>query len=200
MRIIVVGGEGTIGRAVVAALSSGRHEIITAGRTSGALRVDIESADSVQQMFRQVGPFDALVSAAGNARFGSLETMTEDELVRGVHGKLLGQIRLVLLGRSYVREGGSFTLTSGYLLNDPIPGTVTFAVANGGIEGFVRASALEFGQRIRINAVSPGMAEDSAEHFGHLNPGRLPTPMRTIGAAYARGVEGFRTGEIIPAW
>jgi NAD(P)-dependent dehydrogenase (short-subunit alcohol dehydrogenase family) len=89
---------------------------------------------------------------------------------------------------------------SGYVFDDPLPEATSFAVANGGVEGFVRAAALSLPRGIRINAVSPGMAADSVEQFGRYNPGRLPVPMRTISAAFERSVEGWRTGEIIRAW
>jgi hypothetical protein len=36
----------------------------------------------------------------GRSHFGPSETMSETELALGVHSKLPGQIRLVLLGRS----------------------------------------------------------------------------------------------------
>lgn len=199
MRIIVVGGAGTIGKAVVAALSD-RHDIVVAGRRSGSVHVDLQSTDSIQDMYRQVGAFDALVSAAGEAHFGPFDTMSEGELALGVQSKLLGQIRLVLLGRSQISDGGSFTLMSGYVLDDPIPEAVSFAVANGGVEGFVRAAALSLRRGVRVNAVSPGLAADSAEQFGRFNPGRRPVPMHVIASAFVRSVEGWRSGEIIRAW
>jgi NAD(P)-dependent dehydrogenase (short-subunit alcohol dehydrogenase family) len=199
VRIIAVGGAGTIGRAVVELLSA-RHDVVVAGRTSGDVQVDISSPDSVRLMYEQVGGFDALVCTAGEAHFGPFDTATEEELALGVHSKLLGQIRLVLLGRSQIADGGSFTLVSGYIFDDPIPEAVSFAVANGGVEGFVRAAALTLNREVRINAVNPGMAQDSSEQFGQFNPGRTPVPMPAIAAAFKRSVEGWRTGEIIRAW
>ncbi len=199
MRIIVVGGAGAVGRAAVAALS-GRHEIVVAGRRSGSVRVDIRSADSVRAMYQEVGRFDAVVCAAGDAHLGPLDAMSEAEFGVGIESKLLGQVRLVLLGRALIADGGSFTLMSGYIFDDPIRGSSSYAAANGGVEGFVRAAALDLARGVRINAVSPGMAEDTAEQFGRFNPGRLPVPMRAISAAFARSVEGWRTGEIIRAW
>jgi NAD(P)-dependent dehydrogenase (short-subunit alcohol dehydrogenase family) len=199
MRIIAVGGAGTIGTAVGKLLSA-RHDVVVAGRTSGDVRVVISSPESVRRMYEQVGAFDAVVCTAGDAHFGPFESATEDELALGVHSKLLGQIRLVLHGRSLIADGGSFTLVSGYIFDDPIPEAVSFAVANGGVEGFVRAAALSLEREVRINAVSPGMAQDSSEQFGPFNPGRTPVPMPAIAAAFQRSVEGWRTGEIIRAW
>lgn len=93
MRIIVVGGAGTIGTAVVKQLAA-RHDVVVAGRQSGDVEVDIGSGDSVQSMYEQVGRFDALACAAGEAHFGPFKTSTVDELALGVHSKLLGQMRL----------------------------------------------------------------------------------------------------------
>jgi NAD(P)-dependent dehydrogenase (short-subunit alcohol dehydrogenase family) len=151
-------------------------------------------------MYRRIGSFDALACAAGEVYFGPFETVTEEALALGVHSKLLGQVRLVLLGRSLIPEGGSFRLMSGYLFDDPIPEAASFAVANGGVEGFVRAAALGLERRVRINAVGPGLAQDSYEQFGRFNPGRGPVSMLEIASAFERSIEGWRTGEIILAW
>jgi uncharacterized protein YbjT (DUF2867 family) len=49
MKIIVVGGTGTIGKAVVKELSS-RHSIVTVGHTSGDVQVDILDTASIEKM------------------------------------------------------------------------------------------------------------------------------------------------------
>ena len=66
MKIIIVGASGTIGKHVLAALKND-HEIITAGSKSGDFQVDITSTESIENFYKQVGKFDALISTSGNA-------------------------------------------------------------------------------------------------------------------------------------
>ncbi len=119
MKIIVIGGTGTIGQAVVAELGA-RHDVVTAGSQSGDFQVDLTDSDSIVALYDAVGEFDAVVCCAGKVHFGPLDEMTEAEYRIGVDHKLIGQVSLVLLGQSRIQAGGVFTLTSGLLNMDPI--------------------------------------------------------------------------------
>lgn len=105
MKIIVIGASGTIGRAVSEELSQ-RHEVIRVGRTRGDYQVDITSQESVEALFAQTGEVDAIVSTTGNLHFGPLSTMTDSQFNLGLQDKLLGQIRLALVGQHFLRDGG----------------------------------------------------------------------------------------------
>src|SRR5262245_29528073 len=131
-RILIVGGSGHIGQAVVKALDP-RHEIIIAGKSQGDFTVDIAHLESIQQLYSKVGPLDAVVAAVGIVKFIELPHMTMHDLDLGFENKLKGQIALVLEGRKYVNDGGSFTLTSGILSEDPIPSGMSAAIVNGAI-------------------------------------------------------------------
>ncbi len=119
MKIIVIGASGTIGRAVSEELSQ-RHEVIRVGRTRGDYQVDITSQESVEALFAQTGEVDAIVSTTGNLHFGPLSTMTDSQFNLGLQDKLLGQIRLALVGQHFLRDGGSITLVSGIVAQEPI--------------------------------------------------------------------------------
>ncbi|WP_430709525.1 SDR family oxidoreductase [Mesorhizobium captivum] len=80
----------------------------------------------------------------------------------GLQSKLMGQVNLVRSGVKYLREGGSFTLTSGPTNEDPIPLGTSSAMVNGAVEGFVRSAAIELRRDRRINLVSPTMLEESS--------------------------------------
>ena len=119
MRILVVGASGTIGQAVVEQLSE-RHDIIRAGRSGADVQVDITSEESIRAMYEAVGSVDAVISATGGAHFGPLTDLTPALNQIGIDSKLKGQVNLVLLGLESVRDGGSFTLTTGIMMDDPI--------------------------------------------------------------------------------
>ncbi|HTX59718.1 MAG TPA: short chain dehydrogenase [Verrucomicrobiae bacterium] len=193
MKILIVGANGTIGKAVAAELSQ-RHEIVTAGRSSGDFQVDIADLESVRALFARTGKLDAVACAAGNVHFGPLESMTPEQFDLGLRDKLMGQVNLVVAGRDAVAAGGSFTLISGILANDPIRFGASASMVNGAIESFVRAAAIEVAQR--VNAVSPTLLEESAEAYGPYFRGFEPVSARRVALAYSRSVEGAQTGQI----
>jgi NAD(P)-dependent dehydrogenase (short-subunit alcohol dehydrogenase family) len=196
MKILVVGGAGTIGKTVANKLKE-KHEVITAGRNSGNVKVDIEKAESIKTMFEKTGQLDAIVNCAGATKWAAFESMNEDDFYVGIKSKLMGQVNLVRIGQDYLTQGGSFTLTTGILAEDPVFMTSNAAMANGAIHGFVLAVAQELKNGHRINVVAPGLVEDSAAKFGDFFPGHIPVTMDKVAAGYQRSVEGKKTGEII---
>ena len=196
MRILIVGTAGNVGKAAVAELKP-RHEVITAGRSSGDVRVDLLDASSISAMFEKLGKLDAVVACAGHAHYGPLATMNESQFMMGLKDKLMGQVNLVLLGTPYVNDRGSFTLTSGVLDRDPVVKTSNAATVNGALKGFVTSAAIELERGIRINVVSPGLMQESVEKYAGFFPGHEPVSSARVGLAYAKSVEGALTGQVI---
>lgn len=198
MRIILVGAGGTIGSHVAEELEK-RHEIIRASANRGPLKVDITSIGSIRSMYKFVGKFDAVICTAGKAFFGPMQQIKERDFYLGIKNKLMGQVNLVMAGRTRINAGGSFTLTSGILYRDPVVGSVSLSMVNNALHGFVRAAAIELNRDVRINAVSPELAEASVAQLGAFFPGHTPVSMPRIVQAYVKSVEGAGTGEIIEA-
>lgn len=198
MKIIIVGAEGTIGRKVTANLEKD-HEVIKVGRNSGDIHADITQPESVEALFRKTGAFDALVNISGTGHWGPLKTMTPAHFQKGLNSKLGGQINLVLIGKDYVNAKGSFTLTTGILSDDPVFGSANLAAVNGAVNSFVLAAAGELEHGVRINAISPGVVEDSPEMFNDF-PGHIPVSMDRVVNAYRKSVLGIMSGQVIRAW
>jgi NAD(P)-dependent dehydrogenase (short-subunit alcohol dehydrogenase family) len=195
MRIVLVGASGTIGRAVAHELG-GRHEIVAVGSRSGDVRMDITDAASIRAGFARIGRCDAVVTCAGKVKFACFEQMSEADYAIGLADKLMGQVNLVLIGRDFVDDGGSFTLTSGVLSHDPIRFGSSASMVNGAIDAFVRAAAIELPRGLRINAVSPGVLVESMPSYGPFFRGHEPVPAARVALAYAKSVEGLRTGQV----
>ncbi len=198
MKIIVVGATGTIGSAVTKELGQ-RHEIVKVGGKSGDVQVDMTSPDSIRQMYKRIGSVDAVVSAAGNAHFGPLDQLSQKEFTVGLNSKFMGQVNLVLLGLEWVHDGGSFTLTSGILSHDPIPGGAAVTPINAAVEGFALGASIEMPRGLRINVVSPGVLEESMDTFGSFFRGHVPVPGWRVALAYSKSVEGRLSGKVFEA-
>jgi NAD(P)-dependent dehydrogenase (short-subunit alcohol dehydrogenase family) len=194
-RIIILGASGTMGMYLAAAFEK-EHEVVRVASKSGDYQVDITSAGSIEKFFSEAGEFDALVSTAGPTFVGPWSKLTDKEFRKGVEGKMMGQINLVLIGQHYIRPKGSFTLISGALTYEPQLNFANASAANGAVEGFVRAAAIELGNGIRINAVSPTVIENSPEYFPYF-PGEIPTTMKQLEYGFRKSVFGANTGQII---
>ncbi len=191
MRVIVIGGTGTIGSAVVKRLAT-RHDVVTVGHTRGTYQVDLASPDSITSLFKAVGSCDAVVSTAGVAKFASLDDLTYDDYFIGLKNKLMGQANLVRIGKAYVTNHGSFTLTSGVLSREPMKGSCAISMANAGLEGFARAAALDLPRSLRVNVVSPPWVTETLIARG-MDPS-IGIPADMVAQAYLASVEGTMTG------
>lgn len=194
-KIIIVGASGTMGKYLANAFAT-EHDIVRAASEGADYHVDITSTESIKRLYEAVGEFDALISTAGPTHVGPWKDLTDKEFRRGVEGKMMGQINLVLIGQHHIKPSGSFTLISGALTHDPQRNFANASAANGAIDGFVRAAAIELGNGIRINAVSPTVIEDSPQYFPYF-PGEIPVTMRQLEYGFRKSVFGAKTGEII---
>ncbi|MBN3809719.1 short chain dehydrogenase [Paraburkholderia sp. Ac-20347] len=199
MKILLVGASGAVGGAIAQTLGE-THTIVPVGRTSGAYRTDLTDDASVTALFREVGTVDAIVSATGHVHFGPLADMSAAQFDIGLQDKLLGQVRLALIGQHYLSDGGSITLTSGIIAEEPIAQGANATAVNCAIEGFVCAAATELRGNRRINVVSPTVLTESLERFAGFFPGFESVPAQRVALAYQRSVEGVQTGRVYRVW
>ena len=195
MKMIIVGASGTMGKYLTSAFEK-EHEVIKAATVEGDIQVDITSPESIENMFKQVGAFDALMSTAGPTFVGPWKKMSDTEFRKGVDGKMMGQINLVLIGQHYINPKGSFTLITGALTHEPQKNFANASAANGAVEGFVRAAAIELENGIRINAVSPTVIENSPQYFPFF-PGDIPVTMQQLEYGFRKSIFGAHTGQVI---
>ncbi len=196
MRILIIGGHGTIGRRVAAHFSK-NHEVIIAGRNTGDVQVDLTDSASIEAMFKQTPNLDAVICAAGEAKWAAFADLSEDDYYIGFKSKLMGQVNLVRIGQHYVNQGASFTLSTGILADDPVRLTASAAMVNGAIHSFVKAAALELPKSLRLNVVSSGLVKDAVDKYQDYFAGHNPIPMPKVVNGFVRSVMGAKTGDVI---
>ncbi|MCF6767539.1 short chain dehydrogenase [Thiotrichales bacterium 19S11-10] len=193
MKIVVIGGTGKIGKAVVSELKK-EHEVISAGYSSGDINVDIASLSSIRQMYESIGLIDAVITTLGKVKFVNLAEISSDDYLFGLNHKLMGQINVVLEGINYLNDGGSFTLTSGILNVEPIMGGTSAAMVNNALEGFVKSASLEMPKNLRINIVSPTVITEALDVYGEFFKGYQSVEAKEAALAYIKSVSNHHTG------
>lgn len=197
MKIVIIGATGTIGSAVAKLLGQ-KHQIVAISRSSGDHRADITDKASMEKALSAVGKVDAIISAAGGAVFKPLNDLTDADFEKCLHDKLMGQVNVVRLGAQHILAGGSITITSGALAQEPTPGAAAISLVNAGLEGFGRAAALELqSAKVRVNVVSPPWVTETLVAY-KMDPAP-GMPAADVARAYAESVEGGATGQVIDA-
>ncbi|WP_028862767.1 short chain dehydrogenase [Psychromonas aquimarina] len=196
MKILAVGANGIIGQAVVNLLSRD-NEVIAVGHSSGGLTVDIESKESIQDLFEQSGRVDAIISMAGNGEMGSLQETPDSGYQMVLENKVMGQVNLVRIGLDYLNHGGSITLTSGESAVKPKPGTAAISMGCAAVNAFTAAAALELKDDKRINAVSPGFVKETMELLGMDSTAGIAA--EDVASYYQASIAGQSSGKVFHA-
>ncbi len=76
-------------------------------------------------------------------------------------------------------------------------GSASISMVGAGLEGFVRAAALEMPRGIRVNVVSPPFVRETMEAMGMDSSAGMPA--EKVAYAYVQSVEGNRNGEVLDA-
>jgi NAD(P)-dependent dehydrogenase (short-subunit alcohol dehydrogenase family) len=130
--------------------------------------------------------------------FKPLAALSDADFEKCLHDKLMGQVNVVRVGAQYVRPGGSITITSGVLAQEPMPGAAAISLVNSGLEGFGRAAALELkNDNVRVNVVSPPWVTETLVAL-KMDPAN-GLAAAEVAKAYVHSIEGNATGQTIDA-
>lgn len=172
MKILVVGGTGIIGKAVVSLLGK-EHELISVGKRSGDYQVDIEDKASITKMFEDFKNVDGVIATTGMAAIGPFQHQTDEDLSVAVNNKLMGQVNLIRVGIHHINKNGFIIVTSGSATHTPMPGMSSITMAGAGLEGYVRAINVENESEIRVSVVSPALVKETMELMNIELPGAV---------------------------
>jgi NAD(P)-dependent dehydrogenase (short-subunit alcohol dehydrogenase family) len=197
MRVLVIGATGTIGKGVSHAFAQAGHDVLCASR-NGDVKVDVEDPASIRAMYKGIGKVGAVISCAGNGAFAPLSELTEEQIEYTLGSKLMGQVNLVRFGIDHLEDGGVFVLTSGIFSQRPMPGVPALAMANGALESFARAAALDLPRNLRIGTISPPFITETAKQMALPTEGTLTAADNA--RVYLQFVTGSETGAVIYPW
>ena len=193
MKFLVVGSTGLIGSYVAKTLS--KHGTVIGVSRTTQISVDVKDPASIKAMYEKVGKVDAVASCIGKVAFKPIAELTYEDYLMGLKDKALGQVELVRVGIDFLNDGGSFTLMTGVLARDPIPAGSVAALANGAIESFTLAAAIDLPRGIRINTVSPNVLVEATSYHASF-PGFHQVSAQSVADAYVKSILGKQTGQI----
>ena len=179
--VLVTGASGGVGAGVArrfaaagAAVGVGygrgaeRAEQVVAGIEEDggravALAVDVTDAGSCAELVAQcrarLGGPDAVVAAAGIQPVADLPGMSVDDWRAVLDADATGSFTLLQAAAPALPDGGSITLVASIEGTRPARGHAHYAAAKAATVMLARAAAVEYGPRIRVNSVSPGLVD-----------------------------------------
>lgn len=195
MGIVVTGGTGGIGRAVLRSQSdspvlftyhedgAGASELVeetdSPDGPTEAIRVDVTETDAVSSLAVRAEEYldsvDAVVHTAGIVDPATIENLTEEQWNRVIETNLTSAYRIARAFVAPVRDAaGSLVFLSSV---GGTAGTVdaSYAASKAGLHGLVRALARELGpDGVQVNAIAPGpvdteMNADILEHLESID-------------------------------
>lgn len=90
--------------------------------TASGVHIDLTNSASIAAALAQIGPVDAVVSAAGNVAFGALLELTPEQWAVGLNDKLMGQVNLALLVTLELPRGIRINAVSPNVLQESMTG------------------------------------------------------------------------------
>ncbi|WP_405023129.1 SDR family oxidoreductase [Mesorhizobium sp. P13.3] len=181
-KILIVGGGSGMGLALARRCLDEGAGVIIAGRNAARLNAardeldrpaalatamaDISREAEVAALFARIGRLEHIVSTAADIE-GAYRLLPEIELSAAqkvVDSKFYGPLLLAKHGAPKLSANGSLTFVSGIAAYRPAARGSVVAAVNAGLEGLVRALAIELAP-IRVNAVSPGWVDTPIWQF-----------------------------------
>lgn len=224
---VITGGSAGIGYAVAQRLANAGAKVIIASRQpqrlamaaksigdrAVAISTDVSDIKQVQQLFEELERVDLLVTCAGAALFGAIDTFPIAQAKSLFEGRFFGQLAAAQCAVPKMRSGSVIVFCSGIAASVGLPYYSAGSALCGAVNSMTRSLAVELAPRgIRVNAISPGLIEgtdiqsnlpkEQADNFAELTKAKLPLkragqPDEVAEAVFFLAMCNYITGQII---
>ncbi|MBR8839231.1 MAG: SDR family oxidoreductase [Stigonema ocellatum SAG 48.90 = DSM 106950] len=224
---VVTGGSAGIGYAIARRFASSGAKVILASRqpqrlaaaaksigdSAVAMSTDVSDVEQVQRLFEGLARVDILVTCAGGAHFGAIDTVPVAQAKSLFEGRFFGQLAAAHYAVPKMPPGSVIIFCSGIAARVGLPYYSAGSALCGAVNSMTRALAVELAPRgIRVNAISPGLIEGtdiqsnlSKEQVENLASSAIARiPLKRAGnsnevadAAFFLATCGYVTGQII---
>lgn len=181
--VLVTGGTRGIGAAIAQAFAERGASVVVCGRSvpdppaagisfvKSDVRDPEQAAMLVDAVVKLRGRIDILVNNAGGTAPAMAATMSAESAAAVVTLNLLAPFYVAQRANAVMQEQelGGLVLNIGSVAElRPAPGIALYAAAKAGLATLTRALALEWGPKVRVNLVTPGLVQTdgSARHYG----------------------------------
>lgn len=221
--VLVTGGNRGIGLATARAFAANGDQVMIGHRAGTSIddlvgvTCDVADTASVNSAFDEIekdyGPVEVLVSNAGITRDGLLMRMSDEDIDDVINTNLTGAFRVARRAAKTMlrqRRGRIIVISSVMAMRGQV-GQTNYAASKAGLIGLARSLARELGSRgITSNVVAPGfvdtdmteaLSEEMRERMlGEIPLGRTahPDEVAAVVQFLASDAASYITGALIP--
>ena len=179
--VLVTGGTRGIGRGITTAFLEAGATVVTCSRSEvepvpgSTHRVcDVRDTDAVAALVDAIvadhGRLDVLVNNAGGAPSTDAATASPRFHDKILALNLSAPLALAQVANRVMQQGdgGSIVNISSISAHRPAPTIAAYGAAKAGLDSLTRSLAMEWGPRVRVNAIDVGLCrtEQTDDHYG----------------------------------
>ncbi|MBU2074529.1 MAG: SDR family oxidoreductase [Actinobacteria bacterium] len=180
--VLVTGGTRGIGRGITSAFLSAGANVVTCSRSevepvpgSSHHVCDVRDPEAVTALVEAVvaehGSLDVLVNNAGGAPATDAATASPRFHDKILALNLSAPLVLAQAANRVMQEqgsGGAIVNISSISAHRPAPTIAAYGASKAGLDSLTRSLAMEWGPRVRVNAIDVGLCrtEQTDDHYG----------------------------------
>ncbi|WP_137156417.1 SDR family oxidoreductase [Rhizobium sp. FKL33] len=163
-RFLIIAASSGIGQATARLLKTAGHEVVTTARDAAKITPDITldatDFDAVDRAFQQAGDIQGVVNFSGSLLLKPAHLTTREQYDAVISASLTTAFATVRAAGKHMKQGGSVVLVSSAAAMEGLANHEAIAAAKAGVIGLTLAAAASYaGQKLRVNAVAPGLTE-----------------------------------------